>query len=98
MDLGLVLSDKKICSCFHVKHVTPGAGLYFVPRGIIWSNLADVHKMMIQTRRFLKFSSRKFIFSLYDLDMQQTKTILTIIKEGHIWKIPARFGQNQLEV
>ena len=40
--LGLVVSDKKICSCFPYicpcKHVTPGRA-HFRPRGIIWTNL-----------------------------------------------------------
>ena len=27
--------------------------------------------------------------------MQQTDTILTIIKEGHIWIISAKFGKNR---
>ena len=43
---------------------------------------------------FLKFSSQKSIFSLCDLDMQQTIAISTIIKDGHIRIIPAKFGQN----
>ena len=34
------------------------------------------------------------VFSLCDLDMQQTITIWTIIKHGHIRIIPAKFGQN----
>ena len=41
-----------------------------------------------------KKSSRKSIFSLCDLDMQWTGTICTIIKEGHIRVIPAKFGSN----
>ena len=44
--------------------------------------------MWILTRRRLKFSSRKSIFSLCDLDMQQTET-----KEGHIRIIPAKVGK-----
>ena len=43
---------------------------------------------------FSQFSSRKSIFSLYDIDMQQTGTIRTSIKEGHIRIIPVKFGQN----
>ena len=40
------------------------------------------------------FSSQKLIFSLCDVDMQQTGTICIIIKEGHIRIIPAKFGQS----
>ena len=47
---------------------------------------------------FLKFSSGKSIFSLCDLDMQRTRTILTVIKEGHIRIIPAKFGKIQTVV
>ena len=39
-------------------------------------------------------SSQKSIFSLCDLDMQQTGTICTIIKEGYIGINPANFGKN----
>ena len=39
-------------------------------------------------------SSWKSIFSLCDLDMQWTGTIWTIIKEGHIRIIHAKFGKN----
>ena len=41
-----------------------------------------------------KFFISKPIFSLCDLDMQQTRTIWTINKEGHIRTILAKFGQN----
>ena len=66
---------------------------------------AGDHKMMLHTKYqgsrscgfkqedFLKFSFRKSIFSLCDLDIQWTFTIWTIIKEGHIRIIPAKFGQ-----
>ena len=33
-------------------------------------------------------------FMLYDLDMERTETIWTIIKEGYIRIIPVKFGQN----
>ena len=46
--------------------------------------------MVSDKNYFLKFSSLKFIFSLYDLDMHQTGTI---IKEGHIRIITAKFGK-----
>ena len=36
----------------------------------------------------------KIFFSLCDLDMQQTETVWTIIKEVYIRIIPAKFGQN----
>ena len=41
---------------------------------------------------FKSFQLIKSIFNLCDLDMQQA--IWTIIKEGHIRIIPAKFGQN----
>ena len=37
---------------------------------------------MVLDKKILKFSSRKFIFSLFDLDMQGTRTIWTILVEG----------------
>ena len=46
------------------------------------------------TRRFLKFSLRESIFSSFDLVMQWIGTILTIIKDGHLRTIPAKFDQN----
>ena len=52
--------------------------------------------LWFQTRRFLKFSSRKCSFSMCDLDMQQTRTICTIIEAGHTRIIPAKFGKNQV--
>ena len=36
----------------------------------------------------------KIYFSLCDLDMQQTRTIWTILKEGHISFISTKIGQN----
>ena len=36
----------------------------------------------------------KICFSLCDLDIQRTKSILTIIDKGHIRTIPAKFGKN----
>ena len=41
-----------------------------------------------------KWKSLKIYFSLCDLDMQWTHTIWTIIKEGHIRIVLAKFGQN----
>ena len=43
---------------------------------------------------FSKFLSRDPILSLCNKDMQRTGTIRTIIKEGHIRIISAKFGQN----
>ena len=54
-----------------------------------------LYALWFQTRRIKKFSSRKSNFSLCYLDMQQTGTILTIIKEGHIRIFPAKFGKTQ---
>ena len=51
--------------------------------------------LVVSERRFLEFSSRKSIFSLCDLDMQQTRTIRTIVIEGHMRIIPVKFGYNQ---
>ena len=34
------------------------------------------------------------LFYQYDLDTQQTRTIQTIFREGHIRNIPVKFGQN----
>ena len=48
----------------------------------------------IQTRRFLKFSSQKSIFSLCDLDMQRTRTIWTNLVEGHPLVICVKLFQN----
>ena len=56
--------------------------------------ISRLQAVWFQTRRFLKFSSWKSIFSLCDRSMQWTRTIWTISKEGHIWIIPAKFGQN----
>ena len=36
----------------------------------------------------------KVCFSLCDLDMQRTRTISTIIKEGYLKIFPVEFGQN----
>ena len=48
--------------------------------------------LLFQTRRFFfKFSYRKSIFSLCDLDMQQTRTIFV---EGHPRIISAKLFQN----
>ena len=57
--------------------------------------ISSDYAFRFQIRRFLKFSSWKSIFSLFDLDMQQTKPIWTIIKEGYMRSITAKFGQNQ---
>ena len=78
---------------------------HFSPRGIIWTHLAEVHKLMLLTNYqssrhrgfredFLKVSSWKSIFSQCDLDMQGTKTIWTLFKEGYIRIVPIKFGQN----
>ena len=47
-----------------------------------------------QTSRFLKFSYWKSIFSLCDLDMQQTRTIWTNLVEGHPRIICVKLFQN----
>ena len=41
------------------------------------------------------FSSRKSIFSLCDLDMRLSRTILKIVTEGHKRIISAKCSQNQ---
>ena len=52
--LGLVVSDKKIFSCFPSlnlwKTCDPWGGTIFGPRGIIWTNLVDVHYAMLHTK------------------------------------------------
>ena len=50
--------------------------------------MSRLFALWFETRRFLKFSSQKSIFTPCDLDMQRTGTIRTIIKEGHIRIIP----------
>ena len=59
----------------------------------MWPPVVEVYLVMLHTtsqgslwlqiRRFLKFSSRKSIFSLLDLEMQRTRTIWTIMVEGN---------------
>ena len=83
----------------------PGRG-HFWPQGYYLNKLgrgspgdatyqiSKPYALWFQSRRFLKFSSWKSIFSLCDLDMQWTGTIWTILKEGHIRIIPIKFGQN----
>ena len=77
-----------------VKHVTPGLGHFWpqgynlnkLDRGLLGDTIYQISRVSaywFQTRRFLKFSSRKSIFSHFDLDMQQTRTIWTILVEGH---------------
>ena len=89
----------------YVKHVTPGAGPFWpqgyhlnkLGRGLLGDatyKLSKLYALWFQRRRFLKFSSWKSIVSLCDLDMQWTKTIWTILKEGHIRIISSKFGQN----
>ena len=56
--------------------------------------ISRLYALWFQTRRFLKFSSWKSIFSLCDLDMKRTITIWTVIKDDHIRLIPAKFGKN----
>ena len=84
----------------------PPGRAHFWPRGIIWTNLVEVHLMMIHTKYqdsrpcdfrqedFLKILFWKSFFSLCDLDMEQNGTILKIIKEDYIRIISAKFGQN----
>ena len=53
--LGLKVSDKKIFSCFpisaYVKHMTQFWGrAIFGPRGIICTNLVEVHSVMLHTK------------------------------------------------
>ena len=56
--------------------------------------ISRLKALWFQTRRFLKFSSLKSIFSLCVQVMQRTWTIWTNIKEGHIRIISTKFGQN----
>ena len=51
-------------------------------------------KSRLKALWFLKLLSRKSIFSLCDLDMQQTKTIDQLLNRAIIRIIPAKFGQN----
>ena len=46
-------------------------------------------------RQDFEFLSQKSILSLCDLAMQRARTILTIIKEGHMRSIPAKLCQIQ---
>ena len=34
----------------YVKHVTPGVGEHFWPKGMIQTNLVEVHKVMLHTK------------------------------------------------
>ena len=54
-------------------------------------NIKSLFFLVSDKKIFLKFSSRKSIFSLYDLDMQQTRTILV---EGHPRIICVKLFQN----
>ena len=63
------------------KKCDPGAG-HFWPQGYNLNKLgrdplgdSRLQAIWFQTGRFLKFSSRKSIFSLCDLDMQRARTI-----------------------
>ena len=44
-------------------------------------------------QEYIKIFILKICFSPCDLDMQRTKSILSIIDKGHIITIPANFGE-----
>ena len=48
----------------------------------------------VSDKKIFKVFILKIYFSLCDLGMQQTGTIRTIVKEGHIRIIPAKFSAN----
>ena len=86
------------------KHVTPGAGPVLAqgvkfehgrgPLGDATYQISRLLAFWFRTRRFFKFSSQNSIFSLCDLDMQWTRTILTILVEGHPRIICVKLFQN----
>ena len=70
---GLVVSDKEDFVMFsylaYVNHMTPGTG-HFWPQGIIWTNVVEVHEVMLHTKYqgFRPCGYRQeefFMFSLY---------------------------------
>ena len=82
--LGLVVLDKKIFSrCPYISHckiVDPRGGYNLEklgrgPLGDATYQISRLWAFCFQTRRFLKFSSRKSIFGLCNLDMPQPRTI-----------------------
>ena len=89
----------------YVKHVPPAWG-YFWPHGYNLNKFSRgllgyatyqtsrLYAFWFQTRRLLKLSSRKSIFSLCDLDMHRTKTIRIILVEGHPRIIFVKLFQN----
>ena len=50
--------------------------------------------LVVSDKKIFKVFICKIYFSLCDLDMQQTETFWTILKEGHVRFISAKFGQN----
>ena len=52
--------------------------------------------MVSDNEIFFKFLVKKSIFSSRDLDMQQTGTIWTILKEDQPRIIPVKLGQNPI--
>ena len=51
--------------------------------------------LVVSDKQIFKIFISKIYYSLCDLDLQQTETIRTIIKEGRIRIIPAKFDQNR---
>ena len=87
-----MVSDKNIFSCFpyiSLCKTWPPGGAQFWPKG------HNLNKPGRGTLDQTKILSRKSIYSLCDLDMQRTRTICTLIKEGNIRIIPAKFGVNR---
>ena len=50
--------------------------------------------LVVSEEKIFKVFILKIYFSLCDLDMEWTKIIWTILKEGHIRIISSKFGQN----
>ena len=73
--------------------MTPGAGPFILaPRGIISTNLVEVNYIPNSTALGHVFSDKKIVlkvfiliidFSLCDLDMQRTKTIILLSKRSY---------------
>ena len=93
----------------YVKHVAPRVGPFLAqghnlkklgggPLDNATYQISRLLALWFQTRRFLKVLVLKSIFSLCDLDIQQTRTILTIIKEDHIRIISASLVKIQAVV
>ena len=67
------------------------------PLGDATYRISRLYALWFQTRRFLKFHLENLFLvhvTCNRLDMQQTGTICTFIKEGYVRIITGKFGKN----